>query len=99
MEETFAPSWTGSVVLDIGGNIGALVLYVPRELEGSEIELRPDDRHQPLTHSAVRERRGEGDSTYAAVYPRLPAGDYTIVGSTQRITITPGRVVEVQYSL
>jgi hypothetical protein len=31
----------GSVVLDIGGEIGALVLQAPAELEGVEIEIRP----------------------------------------------------------
>ena len=31
----------GSVVLDIGGDIGALIVTAPAELEGIEIEIRP----------------------------------------------------------
>ncbi len=31
----------GSVLLDIGGDVGALVVTMPRELEGVEIEIRP----------------------------------------------------------
>jgi hypothetical protein len=33
-----------SVLLDIGGDIGALVIAMPAELEGVEIELRPVSR-------------------------------------------------------
>lgn len=33
-----------SVLLDIGGDVGALVLAMPAELEGAEIELRPAGR-------------------------------------------------------
>ncbi|WP_020389254.1 hypothetical protein [Kribbella catacumbae] len=33
-----------SVLLDIGGDIGALVIDMPAELEGAEIELRPAGR-------------------------------------------------------
>jgi ABC-type Zn2+ transport system substrate-binding protein/surface adhesin len=42
----------GSVLLDIGGDIGALVVTMPAELDGSEIEIRPvggpDLRLDPL---------------------------------------------------
>ncbi len=31
----------GSVLLDIGGDIGALVVTMPAEMEGVEIEIRP----------------------------------------------------------
>ena len=42
----------GSVLLDIGGDIGALVVTMPAELEGQEIEIRPvgqgrSDQHEP----------------------------------------------------
>lgn len=36
-----------SVLLDIGGDIGALVIEMPAELEGLEIELRPTGRAVP----------------------------------------------------
>ncbi len=94
-EPALPPSWDGSVVLDIGGEIGALVLRTPADLSGTEIDLRPDDAAEPHTHSAVRERRLPAGSFYAAVYPSLRAGGYTIVGSTQRIAIDGGHVTDV----
>jgi hypothetical protein len=62
-----------AVILDVGADIGALVLYTPADMDGQEIEISTGD--QPRTHNVVR-RRDTGD--YAAVYPGLPAGDYTI---------------------
>ncbi len=65
------------MVLDIGGDVGALVLYCPAELDGTEIEISQDGA--PRTHSQVRERRlSSAPPVYAAVYPGLQAGSYTI---------------------
>jgi len=79
-------SGVGSVVLDIGPGVGALVLYTPPYLEGAEIEISPRTLAAPRTHSLVRKRISCGQSgasahadvSYAAVYPSLAAGRYTI---------------------
>jgi hypothetical protein len=92
------PSWQGSVILDIGDGVGALVLHTSRQLLDHEIDLEPDDPSLPHTHSAVRERRSPEGSSYAAVYPQLNEGEYVIVGSTQRFTIIGGRVTDLQLS-
>jgi hypothetical protein len=71
------PSYEGTVVLDIGGYIGALVIVTGPGDIGREIEVSrvgEDTR----THVAVRERRIAGNTMYCAVYPRLAAGRYTI---------------------
>jgi hypothetical protein len=94
-EQQLPPSWDGSVVLDIGGDVGALVLQVSADLDRREIDLHPDNAGQPNTHSAVRERRLAVGSSFAAVYQSLLAGTYTVVGSEQRITIVGGEVTEV----
>jgi hypothetical protein len=96
-ERQLQPSWDGSVVLDIGGDVGALVLRVSSELNGVEIDLEPTDASLPHTHSAVRERRLAAGSTYAAVYPSLKAGTYSVEGSGQEVTILGGRVTELAY--
>ena len=73
------PSSPGSVVLELGPGIGALVLHAPPELDGREIEVSPPGHPPgPRTHSRVRPRSTGGHTQYAAVYPQLPAGDYTI---------------------
>ena len=72
----------GSVVLELGGDIGALVLYAPARLHGTEIEigLESGGPRGRLTHSLVRERVTAAGISYAAVYPDVPAGRYTIWG-------------------
>jgi hypothetical protein len=78
-EHVPGPSHSGSVVLNVGPGIGALVLHVPAELDGREIEISAHASSAgPRTHSQVRERWTAGAVQYAAVYPGLAAGDYTI---------------------
>jgi hypothetical protein len=81
------PSSAGSVVLDLGGAIGALVLEAPAALSGREIEISlvagavggvGAGNQRRRTHSLVRERRTAAGTSYAAVYPGLPAGRYLI---------------------
>lgn len=69
-------SGVGTVVLDLGAGIGALVLYTPAAMDGEEIEIsRPGHAR---THSRVRPRETSTGTRYAAVYPGVPAGQYTI---------------------
>jgi hypothetical protein len=72
----------GSVVLELGGDIGVLVLYAPARLHGTELEISPESGgpHGRRTHSLVRERVTASGISYAAVYPDVPAGRYTIWG-------------------
>ena len=96
-EVQLPPSWDGSVVLDIGGEIGALLLRTPPTMNGVEIDLIPEDEGLLHTHSAVRERRLLGGVAYAAGYPSLKAGRYTVAGSGQTVTIVGGQVTETEY--
>lgn len=99
MSETVcSPSWNGSVVLDIGNDVGALVLRTTSAWLNHEIDLVPDDWSLPHTHSVVRERRSPDGVSYAAVYPQLREGGYAIVGSAQRFTIVGGRVTDLELS-
>ena len=89
---------TESVVLDIGQDVGALVLYAPAELHGHEIEVSPLDADPSArrVHSAVLERSLNGRVFYAATYPELAAGDYEVCrGGAPRFSISPGVVSEV----
>jgi hypothetical protein len=78
-EPAAGPTGPGTVVLELGAGLGALVLYTPADLDGAEIEIsRDDDLGTRRTHSRVRQRRTATATTYAAVYPSLPSGRYTI---------------------
>jgi hypothetical protein len=78
-ERAAGPTGPGTVVLDLGADVGALILYTPAELDGVEIEIsRDDEPGAHRTHSQVRQRPMANATTYAAVYPSLTAGQYTI---------------------
>jgi hypothetical protein len=88
-------SGSGSVVLDLGSGVGALVLHATQELDGREIEISPaGSAPGHRTHSRVRPRALPGGTKYAAVYPQLPAGDYTIWLDVA----TPGPVITISES-
>jgi hypothetical protein len=103
MTETVAgPTGPGSVVMELGADIGALVLYTPPGLDGEEIEISRDDEpggHRP--HSQVRARPLPGQTRYAAVYPGLRAGCYTIWRDQRTpaatVSVTGGQVSSCQW--
>jgi hypothetical protein len=88
-------SGPGTVVLELGEGIGALVLDAPAELAGREIEISPCGGG-PRTHSRVRERDTGRGTAYAAVYPGLAAAEYTVWLddgiSAGRVTVRGGQV-------
>jgi hypothetical protein len=96
-EGVHGPTGAGTVVLDLGPGVGALILNTPPQLNGHEIEISqaglPGARR---THSQVRERRAAGRTGYAAVYPDLAAGRYTIwrdeVTAIGMVEVTGGSV-------
>jgi hypothetical protein len=98
MTERNEPVGQGPAVLDIGGDVGALVLYTPAELLGAEIHLAALDGPTHHTHSQVHRRSVNGRTVYAAVYPQLPRGRYGFTthepGGPTRITIVGGQVTE-----
>ncbi len=77
-EPVAGPSGSGTVVLELGPGAGALVLHVPAELDGTEIDISLAGQPGHRTHSMVRPRQVRTGTRYAAVYPGLPPGEYTI---------------------
>jgi hypothetical protein len=77
-EHRYGPTSAGTVLLDLGEETGALVLYTPADLAGTEIEIGPDTPGAVRTHAAVRARPAPSGTRYAAVYEGLAVGGYTI---------------------
>lgn len=79
----------GAVLLDIGGDIGALVVAMPTTMVGNEVEIRPRDGHDHeqqghhhvpdhLAHVAVVARPvGDGHQP-SLVFAELDAGRYDL---------------------
>lgn len=87
---------TENVVLDIGQDVGSLVIYTREEFRGKEIEVSPVGNGVLRTHTAIHERRANGRTLFAGVYLALSAGDYTIwTNPTREVTIVGGHVAEV----
>ena len=95
------PSMNGTVVLDIGGDFGALMLLAPESMALAEPEISPIGNDAARTHVAIRERQGPGGTRWAAIYPRLLAGQYTLWGldgaPADRVTIVGGEVASVDW--
>lgn len=73
----YGPSYSGTVMLDVGPGYGALVIYATAAELGLEIEISPSDGGA-RTHAAVRARHVDRRTLYGVVFPSLAAGTYTI---------------------
>lgn len=97
-EAVYGPTGAGSVVLDVGGQVGALILQTPADLAGAEIEISPQVPGARRTHACVRERPGGRGTHYAAVYQGLAEGDYTVWSEAgaplASVRVTGGRITE-----
>ena len=89
----------GPAVLDIGGDVGALVLYLDRSWLGTEIHVRPCGERGATTHTGVWERTVNGRDLVVATFPGLAAGSYDILDPTGSptcsVTVEGGAVVEL----
>ncbi len=88
-----------AVVLDIGGDIGALILYTSASDDEAEIDISPGtDPTATRSHNQVHPRRAPAGTVHSAVYPSLRAGRYTIwrddATPEATITIHGGQITE-----
>jgi hypothetical protein len=91
VEALHGPSAAASVITDIGGTVGAAILYVPESLVGLEMEIRPAGGEWDGTHTAVRERHVGASVIWAAFFGSLPAGRYEL-----RVRAGAGRVLDLE---
>jgi hypothetical protein len=94
------PSEEGSVLVDLGGDVGAAIVSTPASLIGSEIEIRRCGAAWDGTHVAVRERHVAGGLVYAALFSGLGQGLYEVRlrgdvdGAATDFNVEGGRVSE-----
>ena len=103
----------GAVLLDIGDDVGALIVRMPASSEGQEVELRPvrsqqmgppraesPSRHYP--HVGVVGRPTASGMVYSLVYPTVVEGTYELVllprGETlMTVSVHGSKVTEVDW--
>jgi hypothetical protein len=91
------------VMLDLGADAGAIVLYTGHELHGREVEISPRGDDDRRAHKQVHARIVPGGTAYAAVFDRLVPGEYTLwvdgLARERRVYVAPWRVTELDWSL
>jgi hypothetical protein len=80
-----------AAVIDIGGDIGALLVYTDASLAECEIELF-DQAGRPVMHTEVHPRSIGPATMYAGLFPSVPQGDYSLVC----VPGAPGRAVVIR---
>jgi hypothetical protein len=90
------------VVLDIGADIGALILHTDAGMLGMEVEISPTGQDDRRTHKDVLEREINGHPAYTAVFDKLREGTYTLwvdgVALARDVAITGAGVAELDWS-
>jgi hypothetical protein len=90
-----------TVVLDIGQDVGALIIYTVPELRGREIEVSPRGSDRKRVHVEVLERRINGVPVFAAVFPGLRVGHWDIwdkgPSPSASVAIVGGEVATVDW--
>lgn len=90
------------MAVEVGAQVGTLLLWASAEMEGAELELSPWNDDARRRHVAVLARPLPKGTAYAAVYSGLPAGRYRLWDSGGRpamtIDVPAGRVTEVRFT-
>jgi hypothetical protein len=87
-----APSGQGTVVLNIGAGVGALIVHAPAALNGRDIEVSPVHDLATRTQATVRARFVRGGVRWSMLVDGLPAGRYVV----WRDCVTPLGEVDVR---
>jgi hypothetical protein len=90
-----------AVLLDIGGDRGALILYADPDLNGVEVEVSRSGSERTGAHKQILERTVNGRPSYAAVFDNLAEGRYAFwLGDEPRsrdVSVTAGQVAGLDW--
>jgi hypothetical protein len=89
------------VVLEIGDDVGALIVHCDRDMHGVEIEVSPAGQDEVRSHKQVLERSIGDRSAFTAVFDGLVTGAYTLwVDDEPRardVRVDGGSIVELDW--
>ena len=90
------------VVLDIGEDIGALIVHTDAAMLGVEVEISPTGHDDERSHKDVLQREIDGRPAYTAVFDKLPQGTYTLWvddrARAREVAIEGATVAELDWS-
>jgi hypothetical protein len=95
----------GPVLLDVGGEFGALLVRMPGSMEGVEVEIRSHDNRGhtvQVTHVEVLARPTPAGVMVCAVFPSLLQGSYELYQRRSgpvrlQVTIAGGQVSQASW--
>lgn len=82
------PPAPGSVVLDIGDGVGALVVYVDACVGGEELEVCPPGDLSRRQHTGIHPVDVNGTRRRVAVFPALAVGQYDVLDDDLRPVVS-----------
>ena len=89
----------GAPVLDIGGEVGALVVYLAGPTPGGELEACPAGDPSGRFHTGVHHRKVGNGWAHVALFPAVVAGTYDLLDDDGtpmvRVDVTGGEVREL----
>ena len=88
------------LLLDIGDDVGGLVVRTDPVWDGLEIEVSPVGDGHARTHAVVHRHEAPSREVFAAVFVALRAGEYEVWHPVEdrslgRVTVRAGSVAEV----
>lgn len=90
-----------AVVLDLGGDFGALILHTDPALHGVEVEISAAGEDEGRSHKEVLEREINGEPAFTAVFDNVRSGSYTLwvddIARTRDVLVTGGAVAELDW--
>jgi hypothetical protein len=85
--------------LDIGGDVGAMVVHLAGPTRTGELEAQPADRPTARFHTGVHLRPVVGGELWVAVFPDVAGGDYELLDDDGKpiasVHVTGGQVSDV----
>ena len=89
------------VVLDIGDDVGALIVHTDGKLHGVEVEISPAEDDARRSHKEVLERKIAGRPAFTGVFDGLKQGVYTLwidgAARARGVAITGGEIAELDW--
>jgi hypothetical protein len=101
-EQYSARSHPEPVVLDIGEDLGALIVHTDAVMHGVEVEISASGHDSERTHKDVLERQINGRPAYTAVFDKVREGRYTLwvqdVPIAREVAVAGAAVSELDWS-
>lgn len=98
-EPVDVPEAHSSPVLDIGGEVGAMVVYLAAGTRSGELEACPVGAPNARFHTGVHHRAIADGFAWTAVFPEVTEGAYHLLDAkgapVAAVTVTGGRVAEL----